>query len=37
MAEQVEMNETIAKAVAEGMRITIQTMEETQLRIAENQ
>ena len=37
MAEQVEMNEAIAKAVAEAMRITIQTMAEMQLRIAENQ
>ena len=36
MAEQMEMSEVIAKAVAEAMRITIQTMAETQLRMAEN-
>ena len=37
MAEQVEMSEVIAKAVAEATRIVIQTMAEIQLRIAENQ
>ena len=37
MAEQVEMSEAIAKAVAEVTMITIQTMVEMQSRIAENQ
>ena len=37
MAEQVEMCEAIAKAVAEATMITIQTMAEMQSRIAENQ
>ena len=36
MAEQVEMNEAIAKAVAEATRIAIQTMAEMQSRIPEN-
>ena len=37
MAEQVEVNEAIMKAVAEATRITIQTMAEMQARITENQ
>ena len=37
MAEQVEMSEAIAKAVAEATRIAIQTMVEMQSRTAENQ
>ena len=37
MAEQVEMSEVITKALAEATQITIQTMAETQSRIAENQ
>ena len=37
MAEQVEMNEVITKAVTETTRIAIQTMVEMQSRIAENQ
>ena len=37
MAEQIEMRKVIAKAVAEATRITIQTMAEMQLRMAEKQ
>ena len=37
MAEQIEMSKVIAKAVAEAMRIAIQTMVEMQLRMTENQ
>ena len=37
MAEQVEMNDTIMKAVVEATRITIQTMAKMQSRIVENQ
>ena len=37
MAEQVEMRETIMKAVAEVTRIMIQTMVEMQSGVAENQ
>ena len=37
MAEQVEMSKIIVKAVAEATGIVIQTMAETQSRIAENQ
>ena len=37
MAEQIEMREAIAKAIAEATRIVIQTMVEMQSRIGENQ
>ena len=37
MAEQIEMNESITKAVAKSMRIAIETMAEVQSGIAENQ
>ena len=37
MAEQIEMSQVIAKAVAEAMRIAIQTMAEMHSRMAENQ
>ena len=37
MAEQIEMRAVIAKAVAEAMRIMIQTMAEMQLRMVDSQ
>ena len=37
MAEQMEMSKVMAKAVTEATRITIQTMAEMPLRMAENQ
>ena len=37
MAKQMEISEVIANAVAEAMRIMIQTMVKMQSRMAENQ
>ena len=37
MAEQIEMSEIIAKAVAEAMRIVIQTMADIQSRMGDSQ